>query len=185
MSFETVYFPMTGSNGEREVPERGQTVVRFWDAEMPALYAMSVRDQDESRGLVAFGNAFGELSLYDFSGSPANDLEGCFLGTAFPPLDATHTERAHAFAHASILDRPAQMLHLRSLPLAFVPRRLTLISFAFSRTRSTLSVRRYSTTMAAHATVDTSSRLEALRELMAKPEYNVQAVVVPTEDQRK
>ena len=96
MSFETVYFPMTGSNGEREVPERGQTVVRFWDAEMPALYAMSVRDQDESRGLVAFGNAFGELSLYDFSGSPANDLEGCFLGTAFPPLDATHTERLPA-----------------------------------------------------------------------------------------
>ncbi|KAI0691006.1 Creatinase/aminopeptidase [Cerioporus squamosus] len=37
--------------------------------------------------------------------------------------------------------------------------------------------------MAAHATVDTSSRLQALRELMAKPEYNVQAFVVPTEDQ--
>ncbi|TFK83165.1 Creatinase/aminopeptidase [Polyporus arcularius HHB13444] len=37
--------------------------------------------------------------------------------------------------------------------------------------------------MAAHATVDTSSRLRALRELMAKPEYNVQAFVVPTEDQ--
>ncbi|PIL27805.1 hypothetical protein GSI_10959 [Ganoderma sinense ZZ0214-1] len=39
--------------------------------------------------------------------------------------------------------------------------------------------------MAAHATVNTSSRLQALRELMEKPEYNVQAVVVPTEDQRK
>ncbi|KAI0747142.1 Creatinase/aminopeptidase [Daedaleopsis nitida] len=77
------------------------------------------------------------------------------------------------------------MLHLRlrSLPLAFVPRRLVLVSFAISRTRSTLPVRRYSTTMAAHATVDTFSRLKALRELMAKPEYNVQAVVVPTEDQ--
>ena len=39
--------------------------------------------------------------------------------------------------------------------------------------------------MAAHATVDTSSRLQALRKLMAKPEFNVQAFVVPTEDQRK
>ncbi len=39
--------------------------------------------------------------------------------------------------------------------------------------------------MAAHATVDTSSRLGALREFMVRPEYNVQAVVIPTEDQRK
>ncbi|KAI0360351.1 Creatinase/aminopeptidase [Trametes cingulata] len=37
--------------------------------------------------------------------------------------------------------------------------------------------------MSAHATVDTSQRLKALREVMAKPEYNVQAVVIPTEDQ--
>ncbi|RPD55531.1 Creatinase/aminopeptidase [Lentinus tigrinus ALCF2SS1-7] len=37
--------------------------------------------------------------------------------------------------------------------------------------------------MAAHATVDTSSRLQALRKLMATPEINVQAFVVPTEDQ--
>ena len=39
--------------------------------------------------------------------------------------------------------------------------------------------------MSAHATVNTTDRLRALRELMAKPEYNVQAVVIPTEDQRK
>ncbi|KAJ8482967.1 hypothetical protein ONZ51_g5020 [Trametes cubensis] len=37
--------------------------------------------------------------------------------------------------------------------------------------------------MSAHATVNTTDRLRALRELMAKPEYNVQAVVIPTEDQ--
>ncbi|KAI0371389.1 Creatinase/aminopeptidase [Pilatotrama ljubarskyi] len=37
--------------------------------------------------------------------------------------------------------------------------------------------------MSAHATVDTTQRLQALREIMAKPEYNVQAVVIPTEDQ--
>ncbi|KAI0654883.1 Creatinase/aminopeptidase [Cubamyces menziesii] len=39
--------------------------------------------------------------------------------------------------------------------------------------------------MSAHATVNTTDRLRALRGLMAKPEYNVQAVVIPTEDQRK
>ncbi|KAH9887305.1 Creatinase/aminopeptidase [Cubamyces lactineus] len=37
--------------------------------------------------------------------------------------------------------------------------------------------------MSAHATVNTTERLRALRELMEKPEYNVQAVVIPTEDQ--
>ncbi|KAI0674634.1 Creatinase/aminopeptidase [Trametes maxima] len=38
--------------------------------------------------------------------------------------------------------------------------------------------------MSAHATVNTTQRLQALRELMAKPEYNVQALIIPTEDQR-
>lgn len=33
-------------------------------------------------------------------------------------------------------------------------------------------------------TVDTSKRLEALRTLMAKPENNVTAMVIPSEDQR-
>ncbi|KAI0634735.1 Creatinase/aminopeptidase [Trametes polyzona] len=37
--------------------------------------------------------------------------------------------------------------------------------------------------MSALGTVNTSQRLKALRDLMAKPEYNVQAVVIPTEDQ--
>ncbi|KAI9061629.1 Creatinase/aminopeptidase [Trametes sanguinea] len=42
--------------------------------------------------------------------------------------------------------------------------------------------RRFGSAMA-HATVDTTQRLHALREQMAKPEYNVQALVIPTEDQ--
>lgn len=33
-------------------------------------------------------------------------------------------------------------------------------------------------------TVDTTKRLEALRTLMAKPEHNVTAIVIPSEDQR-
>ena len=34
-------------------------------------------------------------------------------------------------------------------------------------------------------TVNTSERLQVLRQLMSKPEYNVAAIVVPSEDQRK
>lgn len=34
-------------------------------------------------------------------------------------------------------------------------------------------------------TVDTTKRLEALRQYMSQPEYNVDAVVIPSEDQRK
>ncbi|KAH9849039.1 Creatinase/aminopeptidase [Lenzites betulinus] len=43
--------------------------------------------------------------------------------------------------------------------------------------------RRLCATMSAVGTVNTSQRLRALRELMAKPEYNVQAAVIPSEDQ--
>ncbi|KAI0765194.1 Creatinase/aminopeptidase [Fomes fomentarius] len=56
------------------------------------------------------------------------------------------------------------------------------LSLAFRTTQASRLPRSYAT-MAAHATVDTSSRLGALRELMVRPEYNVQAVVIPTEDQ--
>ena len=51
---------------------------KFWDVNMPALYSFGVRDFDEARGLIIIGNAFGELSLYDFSGSNSKELEGCF-----------------------------------------------------------------------------------------------------------
>lgn len=33
-------------------------------------------------------------------------------------------------------------------------------------------------------TVDTTERLEALRRYMALPEYNIDAIVIPSEDQR-
>jgi hypothetical protein len=46
---------------------------------------------------------------------------------------------------------------------------------------------RFSTSMGAVGTqmVDTSARVAALRELMAKKENNVDAFVVPSEDQRE
>ncbi|KAM5541777.1 hypothetical protein V8D89_004506 [Ganoderma adspersum] len=66
---------------------------------------------------------------------------------------------------------------------AFFPLRLRTFSALFFKTSRTPRPPRFFASMAAHATVNTSSRLQALRELMEKAEYNVQAVVVPTEDQ--
>ncbi|KAI0824889.1 Creatinase/aminopeptidase [Trametes gibbosa] len=68
---------------------------------------------------------------------------------------------------------------------------LAPLSSARSRTTSALQhgtsrsaqPRRFCGTMSALGTVNTSHRLQALRELMAKPEQNLQAVLVPTEDQ--
>ncbi|KAI8968798.1 Creatinase/aminopeptidase [Trametes punicea] len=78
---------------------------------------------------------------------------------------------------------------LRAVSAALFPPRLAATgAFASNRTptaRPRARLQRFCGTMSAHATVDTSQRLHALRELMGKPEYNVQAVVVPTEDQRK
>ncbi len=93
-------------------------------------------------------------------------------------------------AHATLLTRrfPGSPAAARMLPaLSRLPTSssCSLVSFAILRTAKTLRIHRFYVVMATHATVDTSSRLRALRELMAKPEYNVQAFVVPTEDQRK
>ena len=93
MRFEAAYVPATDLFGDSEVAPREPTVVKFRHAELPALYAMAVRDQDETRGLTVFANAFGELTLYDFSGSDATELEQCFLELSLPALGPTHPER--------------------------------------------------------------------------------------------
>lgn len=81
----------------------------------------------------------------------------------------------------------ARMLTVRAALRALSPvfPHLRTASFAFYRTSGTARYRRFCGTMSALATVDTTQRLQALRKLMAKPEYNVQAVVIPTEDQRE
>ena len=51
-------------------PGGSSTAISEWhDTQMPALHAQVVYDYDDARGVVVFGNAFGELSLYDFSDS--------------------------------------------------------------------------------------------------------------------
>ena len=50
----------------------------------PALYALGVFDFDEARGILAVGNAFGELSLIDFSGSNPWDFLKCLQRPVIP-----------------------------------------------------------------------------------------------------
>lgn len=53
-------------------------VVYEWhDDEMPALYAQGIYDYDETRGILILGNLYGELSLYDFSGSDPHIFRNC------------------------------------------------------------------------------------------------------------
>lgn len=88
---------------------------------------------------------------------------------------------------ATALPLSARMLTVRAALRALSPvfPHLRTVSFAFYGSSSTARYRRFCGTMSALATVDTTQRLQALRKLMAKPEYNVQAVVIPTEDQRE
>lgn len=83
---------------------------------------------------------------------------------------------------------PAAMLRVRAALRALSPvvfSHLRTTSFYYFGSSGTARYRRFCGTMSALATVDTTQRLQALRELMAKPEYNIQAVVIPTEDQRE
>ncbi|OBZ70873.1 hypothetical protein A0H81_09141 [Grifola frondosa] len=54
---------------------------------MPAQYFAGVRNYDAARGIVVFGSGFGELALYDLSGSEPFGLCGCFQPVVFPLLD--------------------------------------------------------------------------------------------------
>lgn len=54
--------------------KRSQTF-EWFDENMPIQSAIGVRDVDEARGLAVFGNAFGELCLYDFGTSSFSRFE--------------------------------------------------------------------------------------------------------------
>ena len=50
----------------------------------PALYALGVFDFDEARGILIAGNAFGELSIIDFSGSNPLGFLKCLQKPVIP-----------------------------------------------------------------------------------------------------
>ncbi|KAI0075238.1 hypothetical protein K474DRAFT_1773431 [Panus rudis PR-1116 ss-1] len=55
------------------------------DPDEGTQYAVGVRDYDEGRGAAVFGNAFGELVVYVFSGRSSPVLHSCFLQAKFLP----------------------------------------------------------------------------------------------------
>ena len=81
ISFETARLPLASHAVQGSLRPYALGTV-----DMPALYCMGVRDYDEARGIVVLGNAFGELSLYDLSGTDSRQLEECFEEVTFAPL---------------------------------------------------------------------------------------------------
>ncbi|KAK7683176.1 hypothetical protein QCA50_013849 [Cerrena zonata] len=71
IKFATVRLPV--GDGESQ-----PSIFEWYDVSMPALYALGVYDYDEARGVLVLGNAFGELSLYDFSCSNPGIFSKCF-----------------------------------------------------------------------------------------------------------
>jgi hypothetical protein len=51
----------------------------FYDKDMPALDSLGVYDFDDARGILVLGNAFGELSLFDFSGTNPHLFKTCLV----------------------------------------------------------------------------------------------------------
>ena len=90
----SVSIPVSSFDDAVDLEDTQPTPHTFYDTEMPALYAMSVRDHDETRGLIVFGNAFGELAVYDFSGSDPDALAECFVDLVFPAFGAGDGDKA-------------------------------------------------------------------------------------------
>ncbi|TCD64771.1 hypothetical protein EIP91_003631 [Steccherinum ochraceum] len=63
-------------------PEDMELTSRFYDLaadeRIPALYWKATRDLDDLRGLAVFGNAFGELAVFDFSNTSPDALSRVF-----------------------------------------------------------------------------------------------------------
>ena len=102
VTFVTAFLPL-GLTDDWENPDTAECVVKahtFSGSDLPALFAMSVRDFDETSGLLLVGNAFGELTLHAFSGSDVACLSQCFVRITFPDL---HSEEYQLGATVSVL----------------------------------------------------------------------------------
>lgn len=85
--FLTSPIPMPKGAPSAISPPAGTEPYVLADPDMPALYCMGVRAYDERRGVLALGNACGELMLYDFSGTDSRRLEACFEELVIPSID--------------------------------------------------------------------------------------------------
>ncbi|KAI0075220.1 hypothetical protein K474DRAFT_1676529 [Panus rudis PR-1116 ss-1] len=62
----------------------GHNIFTIVDDALPDQHFMPVRDYDETRGIAVFGNGYGELALYDLSGTDPKQLEACLERVGFP-----------------------------------------------------------------------------------------------------
>lgn len=60
-----------------------QVVFKLDHPDMPALYGMGVFDYDAALGLAVFGNMFGELAVFDLSGTNVKGVTQCFEEICF------------------------------------------------------------------------------------------------------
>ena len=64
---------------------QGPPCFELAEREMPALYALSVRDYDQGLGLLVIGNMIGELALYSFSGNAFARMQSALLPLGVHP----------------------------------------------------------------------------------------------------
>ena len=92
VDYMSTHIPLRSSLADPDTSEQ-PTPQMFYEVDMPALYAMGVRYHDETRGLLLLGNAFGELALYDFSGSDPTAIADCFQDANFPDFTGDESSR--------------------------------------------------------------------------------------------
>lgn len=66
---------------------QNQVVFKLDHPDMPALYGMGVFDYDAALGLAVFGNMFGELAVFDLSGTNVKGVTQCFEEIRFDAQD--------------------------------------------------------------------------------------------------
>lgn len=76
--------------------------------DLPALYALGVYDYNETLGVAIFGNAFGELSLFNLAGLDIRKIEGCFVPAVASAahnvgVDLLRTVSHPAYDHLTVL----------------------------------------------------------------------------------
>lgn len=64
-----------------------EIVTECKDNRLPSLHAMPVMDFDDGMGLVAVGNAIGELALCNYGGPLTARMASCLQPLPFPTID--------------------------------------------------------------------------------------------------
>ena len=85
VQFVTLAAPLANKRSRTTSAESAEPAVFHLDhPELPAMYAAGVYDYDEGLGIGVFGNAYGELVLFNLTGIDPHRLVSCFLPIAVP-----------------------------------------------------------------------------------------------------